>query len=273
MIYLHAVLLLAFFQSPGVREPLRSGCSADDRQIGTVGRDDVVQVETALAGDGPKTCYKIALRKPGETTTGYVLGESLPAIAAFVRVRESASRATSEAQARAAARKPPPLAEAKADDKAPLKPLDPNAPSHIDNFSWRDAHGKPASLSGLGGRAILVTFWPADKRSRDQLDAVQPLYNRLHASGLDAVSISMNPNPAKMTEVLDDTNYHWPVIPDQNGLAAHYHVNPKVGETFVLDASHNVVAAGLMGPDIVKAVHQLLDAPEAAPASAANQNK
>jgi peroxiredoxin len=256
---MHAILLLAFLQASPALEQLRSGCSVEDRQIAAVSAADSIQVQMALAGDGPGICYKVAVIKPGETVTGYVLGESLPAVAEFVRSRELASREAAEAQARAAAQAP---AAPKAGVKAPAKPVDPNLPSQIDNFSWRDWKGKGGSLSGLGGRAILVTFWnPTNMRSRDQLNAIQPLYNELHRSGLAAVGVSMDPNPKQMFEVLDDTNFSWPQVPDQSGLAARYHVNPKAGETFVLDASHHVVAAGPMGPEIVKAVRELLAAP------------
>jgi peroxiredoxin len=255
---MHIILLLAFFQAPPASEPLRSGCSIDDQQIATLSAADTVQVQMALAGDGTGPCYKVALTKQGQTTVGYVLSETLPAVAAFVHLREEASRAAAEAQARAALAPPAP----KTGEKAHSKPLDPNAPTHLDDFSWRDWHGKHGSLSELGGRVTLVTFWPpSGKGSRTQLNAIDPLYNELHLSGLTAVGVSMNPNPKAMYEVLDDTNFKWPQVPDTNGLAAKYHVNPKVGETFVLDASHNVVAAGPMGEDIVKAVRQLLGAP------------
>ncbi len=254
---MHAILLLAFLQAPAAVTPLRSGCSSDDPQVSTIGAADNVQVEMALAGEGPGTCYKLVVNKPGGTITGYVLGDSVPAVAAFVRSREEASRAAAEAQARAALAPPP-----KAGDKAQAKPLDPDAPSHFDNFSWRDWHGNPGSLSGLGGRATLVTFWPpGSAQSRKQLNSIDPLYKEFRGSGLAAVGVSMNPNTKQMFEVLDDTNFTWPQIPDQGGLAAKYHVNPRVGETFVLDASHNVVAAGPMGPEIEKAVRQLLTAP------------
>jgi peroxiredoxin len=98
-------------------------------------------------------------------------------------------------------------------------------------------------------------------RSRYELSSIQPLYNELHRSGLAAVGVSMDPNPQRMSQVLDDTNFTWPQVPDRSGLAAQYHVNPRAGETFVLDASHRVVAAGPMGPEIEKAVRQLLAAP------------
>lgn len=255
MIYVHTILLFAFLQASPAVEPLRSGCSTDDPQIATVSAADSIQVEMARAGEGPTTCYKIALIRQDQTLTGYVLGDSLPAVASFVRLREKESREAAEAQARMAL--VPPNA-----NKELTKALDPNLPSHFDDFSWRDWRGKAGSLSGLGGRVTLVTFWPPNSgKSRDELNSIMPLYNQLHSQGLAAVGISMSPNPKQMYDVLDDTNFNWPQVPDRDDLAARYHVNPKSGETFVLDASHRVVAAGPMGPDIEKAVRQLLAAP------------
>jgi hypothetical protein len=90
---------------------------------------------------------------------------------------------------------------------------------------------------------------------------VMPLYNQLHNSGLAAVGISMDPNGNQIGAALDDRSPNWPQMPDRSGLAAQYHVDAKAGKTFVLDASHRVVAAGPMGPEIEKAVRQLLAAP------------
>jgi peroxiredoxin len=255
---MHTILLLAFLQAPAAVEPLRSGCSADDQQIAMLSVADNIQVQMARSGEGPKTCYKVILNSQGQTLTGYVLGESLPAVRTFVRLREKESREAAEAQARMALA---PLPAAKAGDQE-AKALDPNLPSHFDDFEWHDWQGKAGSLSGLRGRVTLVTFWPpGSKRSRAQLNSIQPLYNELHRSGLAAVGVSMDPNPKRMYEVLDDSNFTFPQVPDRSGLAAQYHVNPRSGETFVLDASHRVVAAGPMGPQIEKAVRQLLSAP------------
>jgi peroxiredoxin len=254
---MHTILLFAFLQAPSAIEPLRSGCSTDDQQIAMVSAADSIQVQMALTGEEARTCYKVALNKQGQTLTGYVLGESLPAVATFVRIREKESREATEAQARMALA--PPVA--KNGDKE-TNAADPNLPSHFDDFSWHDWQGKAGSLSSLGGRVTLVTFWPpTSTRSRVELSRIQPLYNELRRSGLAAVGVSMDPNPKRMYEVLDDTNFTFPQVPDRNGLAAQYHVNPRAGETFVLDASHRVVAAGPMGPEIEKAVRQLLAAP------------
>ena len=257
---MHKISLFALFatsvlQASSAVETMRSGCYSDDPQIATVSGADSIQVQMALAGDGPQTCYKVVLKRSGETVTGYVFGDSLPAVAAFVKLRESESRQAAELQARMA------MAAPKRDPES-TKALDPNLPSHFDDFAWRDWQGKAGSLSELGGRVTLVTFWPPNSlKSRDTLNSVMPLYNQLHKEGLAAVGISMSPNPKKMYEVLDDANFKWPQVPDRDGLAERYHVDPQSGETFVLNASHRVVAAGPMGPEIEKAVRQLLAAP------------
>jgi peroxiredoxin len=260
MIAMHALLFLALLQgAPGAAaaEPLRSGCSSDDQQIASIGSDDRVHVEMALAGES-QTCYKVTVTRRGENLTGYVWGESLPAVADFVRRREKASVEAAEFEARRAREVPAKLAN----NGEPIKPLDPLVSTQFDDFSAKDARGKPISLSGLRGRVTLVTFWsPANKRSISQLESVMPLYNQFHSSGLAAVGVSMDPKASRAWEALDDVSLPFAQIPDQSGLAARYNIDPRAGKTLVLDASHRIVAAGPMGPDIVKAVQQLMGAP------------
>jgi peroxiredoxin len=261
---MRALFLLALFQAAH-GEPLRSGCSADDQQIGSINPTDRVQVESALAGDH-LTCYKINLNRSGERLTGYVLGESLPAIAVFVHRREKVSEESAKVEARlaleAARAKTPSVAE-------PTAPTDPLVSTQFEEFNGRDDLGKPVSLSGLKGRVTVVTFWaPSNPKTILSLSHVEPLYNQFHKLGLAAVGVSVGPNSGHITEALDDNTVPWPQMADRTGLAARYNVDPKVGKTFVLDASHRIVAAGPMGPDIVKAVRQLMDTPPATSALA-----
>lgn len=249
--------MLAFLQAPSLAEPMRAGCSPDDPVIATLSAQDQVQVQTARAGESDQTCYKVALTRSGQRSTGYVLGAALSAVTEFIRAREKESREAAEALARYVPPAPKP-----APDKDGIKPLDPSLPRHFDNFSGKDSKGKPFSLSGLGGRAVVVTFWsPQNRGAPGQLMSMMPLYSQLHKSGLVAVGVSMDPKASRINAALDDVTLPWPQVADQDGLAAHYHVDPRAGETFVLDASHRVVAAGPMGPEIEKAVRQLLAAP------------
>jgi peroxiredoxin len=216
-----------------------------------------VDVHSALAGDS-LTCYKITVVRPSENLAGYVLGESLPAVAVFAQRREKVSQESAQTELRL-------MLEAARAKKAPNEPArstDPLVSTQFQDFAGRDAFGKPVSLSGLRGHVTVVTFWsPRSLRSISELTRVLPLYNQFHKSGLSAVGISMDPKAGHIADALDDVTLPWSQIPDQSGLAARYHVDPKAGKTFVLDADHRIVAAGPMGPEIVKAVHQLLEAP------------
>jgi peroxiredoxin len=253
---MHVLLLLAFFQAPAAAEPLRSGCSSTGEQIAVVSAGDSVQVQMALGGE-EKTCYKLRLTRSGETLTGYVLGEGLPAIADFVWHRQKASVEAAEAEARRALPPPPQPA---ANDLA-KRPADPLISTKFDDFSGRDTTGKAVSLSGLKGRVFLVTFWsPKNATSIGHLSSVQVLYQQLHSAGLAAVGVSADPNPIHMAEALDDAILTWPQIPDRSGLAARYHVDGRDGKTFVLDSSHRIVATGTMGPELEKTVRDLLAA-------------
>jgi peroxiredoxin len=262
---MHALLVLALLQlallqaAPGAvaAEPLRSGCSSDAQQIASIAGGDRVHVEMALAGES-QTCYKVTITRQGEILTGYVWGESLPAVADFVRRREKASVEAAEFEARRAREAPAKLAI----NGEPVKPPDPLVSTQFADFSAKDVSGKPVSLSGLNGRVTLVTFWsPANRSAVSLLESIMPLYNQFHTRGLAAVGVSMDPRASRVSEVLDDVTLPFAQVPDQGGLAARYNIDPRAGKTLVLDASHRIVAAGPMGPDIVKAVHQLLDAP------------
>jgi peroxiredoxin len=255
---MHALLLLALLQAPSpAAQPVRSGCSPDDPQVDSAGPSDLVQVETALAG-GEQTCYRVVLTKPGQPpATGYVLGEALPAVAVFVHRREKASEESAKAEAMRArlAILPKPAGDS-------IKSNDPLVSTQFEDFSGRDEMGKPVSLSGLKSRVTVVTFWsPSSGGSLLQLTHLKPLYSQLHRSGLAAIGVSMDPDANHINDALDDITLGWPQMPDKSGLAARYHVDPRAGKTFVLDANHRIVAAGPMGPDIIKAVHQLLDTP------------
>ena len=257
---MRALLVLAFLQVAWAGEPLRSGCSPDNEQLGSVDPSDQVKVLLAEAGwDSP--CYKVTVTRQGQNLTGFVVGNALPAIGEFQRQREKASVAASEAQARLALEQAA-TATKKSAEPEPGKPKDPLISRQFDDFSGRDSKGKTVSLSGLNGRVTVVTFWsPNSTASQDQLMRVMPLYSQFHKNGLAAVGISMDPNGSHIGTALDDRSPTWPQIPDRSGLAAQYNVDGRTGKTFVLDGSHRVVAAGPMGPEIEKAVRQLLAAP------------
>jgi hypothetical protein len=249
-----ALLFLLMAQEPIAQDAiaqnnvLRSGCSTDDQQVARLKPDDPLKVMGALAG-GDQTCYKVRVSRDGETITGYLLGETNPAIAEFVREREHARKESFAAAQKADAAAP----------SASAAPLPPGMPPSFEDFSARDVNGRAVSLAGMGGRVILVSFWsPQYRSSANELVAVQSLYSQFKGQDLKAVAISSLPNPGAILAALDDITLSFPQVPDRYGLTARYASSAKGPITLVLDSSHRIVAAGPMGPALQKKVMELL---------------
>lgn len=235
-------------------QSLRTGCEAQDAEIAQVTPTGTVQVISALAG-GEQTCYQVVLTREGKEVTGYVLGEALPAVAAFVQKRETEAAASFEGQALWEHSRPRPVPE----NNRAQPSLTRNQPATFEEFAARDTAGNRVSLSSTGGRVTLVTFWsPKSPASRQALVSLVPLMNSYGHSGLRAIGISADQNPDHVIEALDDITLGWPQVPDRSGLAARYGANPKTGTTLVLDANHQIVAAGLSGAELEKKVRELL---------------
>ena len=247
-----AALVLAFAANSGGPVALREGCAADDPQIGLVAASDQVRVLGAISGD-EGTCYHLELMRPGKTVSGYVIGETLPAIAAFVTQRERLGSEQLEMMARQAA-----LAAAAPPAGTAAKPAPAPEPPHevFENFSGRDQKGRGVSLAALNGRIVVVQFWTPRTASEQQLVSLMSLYNQERRSGVSIVGLGVGLSSKNMGEALDDVTLPFPVIPDP-GLARHYGVNARAGKTFVLDQSHRIVAAG-SAADAVSAVKRLL---------------
>jgi peroxiredoxin len=241
-------------------QPVRAGCDASTPEVAQLTPAYPVDVVSAITGV-EQTCYEVVIRQDGKQITGYVLGEGLPAVEAFIRQRENAAMASFEGQdwwARLAAsqvksvtKRDPAAANGK-----------PDMAGVFENFSARDTTGKNISLSGLGGRVTLVTFWaPGSSASIHQLVSIVPLYNEYKRSGLRAIGISADSNASHALAALDDIILGWPQIPDRTGLTKQYGANPRTGTTLVLDGSHHIVAAGLTGAELEQKVRDLLDQP------------
>ena len=249
------ILLIGASVAIAPAEPLRTGCDSTAAVIAQIKATDGVRIVSAIAGEG-ETCYEAVLKRDGKETTGYILGENSPAVQAFVRQREKEAIASFRAQdewAHLMAKQ----AKARVPAASGSKPTE-----VFEDFSARDLTGKSVSLSGLGGRVTLVTFWsPRSPASVNHLASLLPLFNQYKRSGLRAVGISADPKASDTWEALDDVTLGWPQIPDRAGLAKKYGADAKAGTTLVLDSSHHIVAAGLSGPDLEQKVRQLLSQP------------
>ena len=110
------------------------------------------------------------------------------------------------------------------------------------DFTLRDLHNKPVTLSELRGKIVLVNFWatwcPPCRKEMPDLDAI---YTHFQPQGLVVLSIS-DEDMAKVGPFIGQSGYHPPVLLDPGGkVHKQFHVD-GIPKSFVFDRDGKLVA-------------------------------
>jgi thiol-disulfide isomerase/thioredoxin len=113
------------------------------------------------------------------------------------------------------------------------------------DFTLKDLHNKPWTLSALRGKIVMVNFWatwcPPCRAEMPNLDVI---YTHFASQGLVILSIT-DENPFKVGQFLAPTNYHPPVLFDPDG-AVHklFHIT-GIPHTYVFNREGKLVGVGI----------------------------
>jgi thiol-disulfide isomerase/thioredoxin len=113
------------------------------------------------------------------------------------------------------------------------------------DFTLKDLHDKPWTLSELRGKIVMVNFWatwcPPCRAEMASLDAI---YTHYQSQGLVILSIT-DEDPVKVSQFLARASYHPPVLIDPGG-AVHklFHVM-GVPRTYVFNREGKLVGVGI----------------------------
>jgi len=110
------------------------------------------------------------------------------------------------------------------------------------DFTLRDLHNKPVTLSQLRGKIVLVNFWatwcPPCRKEMPDLDAI---YTHFQSQGLVVLSIS-DEDMSKVGPFIAQSGYHPPVLLDPDGkVHKQFHVD-GIPKSFVFDRDGKLVA-------------------------------
>ena len=130
------------------------------------------------------------------------------------------------------------------------------------DFSAPNPEGKIISLKESLGQVTIVDFWASwCAPCRQENPNVVALYKELHAKGLNIIGVSLDKDKSKWKEAIAKDNLSWNQVSNlkfwEEPIAAQYKVE-AIPATFVLDASGNVVARDLRGPELRAKVLELL---------------
>ncbi|MEY2410391.1 MAG: hypothetical protein QOF48_3061 [Verrucomicrobiota bacterium] len=134
--------------------------------------------------------------------------------------------------------------------------------SKFPDFAEKDLEGKPLSIAGYKGKVVLVDFWatwcgPCVR----ELPNVLATYEKYHADGFDVVGISLDSEEKKLKDFIEAKKMPWRQYFDgkgwENKLGAKYGVK-SIPATYLIDPSGNIIATGLRGEELEKAVAKAL---------------
>ncbi len=113
------------------------------------------------------------------------------------------------------------------------------------DFTLKDLHNKPWTLSQLRGKIVMVNFWatwcPPCRAEMPNLDVI---YTHYESQGLVILSIT-DENPFKVGQFFGGWNYHPPVLIDPDG-AVHklFHIT-GIPRTYVFNREGKLVGVGI----------------------------
>ena len=143
--------------------------------------------------------------------------------------------------------------------------------THVDDVEMKTLDERVLRPSDFRGKVLILYFWGFwNTESVNQIMRVDWTYKRVHPMGAEAVGIYFGPNKDELQQLLTNAAIEWPQVIDNRGLGGPLAIGlgvESVPMTLVIDGKGVVRHVGLLGPELHKAVEELLDELPPMPAS------
>jgi peroxiredoxin len=126
-----------------------------------------------------------------------------------------------------------------------------------------DTGGNRISLAALKGKVVVIDFWaPWCGPCMEEMPSLSKLYQKLHASGLEIVGISLDRNEEELAAAAEQHGIKWPIVSDHNAwnnpIARKWGVR-SIPATYVIDRRGIIRHVNLRGEKLSEAVEQLFN--------------
>lgn len=130
------------------------------------------------------------------------------------------------------------------------------------DFEEQDLDGKPLSVGKFKGKVVLIDFWATwCGPCIQELPNVLKAYEKYHEKGFEIIGISLDNEKEKLTSFIKAKKLPWPQYFDGKGweskLGVKYGID-SIPATYLLDKEGKIIAKGLRGDALEKAVEKAL---------------
>jgi peroxiredoxin len=132
-----------------------------------------------------------------------------------------------------------------------IKELDliqPSLPKPAEDFSVPTVRGRTFRLSEQRGKIVLINFWATwCPPCREEMPAMERLYERTKHTGVEMLAISVDADPASITPFLGEQQFTFTVGLDPKMSVANAYGVRGLPASFIVDRQGRVAAVAL-GP-------------------------
>jgi peroxiredoxin len=110
------------------------------------------------------------------------------------------------------------------------------------DFELETLDGETVKLSDLQGKAVLVNFWATwCKPCRDEMPAIQSVYDRYRNQGFEVVGVNIAETPVSVRGFVRQQELDFPIVLDRDrAVTRQYNIGPIPSSVF-LDKNGEVV--------------------------------
>jgi peroxiredoxin len=130
------------------------------------------------------------------------------------------------------------------------------------DFTQKDVNGTPVSLSSFKGKYVLVDFWaswcgPCRKENPNVVSA----FNKYKSKNFTVLGVSLDQSKPNWLQAIAADNLTWTHVSDLqywNNAAAQLYRVQGIPFNILVDPSGKIVGRDLRGPDLIKALDDLI---------------
>jgi peroxiredoxin len=130
------------------------------------------------------------------------------------------------------------------------------------DFKLPTPEGNELALSSLRGKIVLIDFWASwCGPCRKEMPNVVKIYKKYKNKGFEILGVSLDQDKNRWTDAIKSDGMTWPQVSDlkhwESETAKQYGVQ-GIPYTVLIDKEGKIIAKGLRGPDLEKAIEDAL---------------